>query len=87
MVENLLNIDEEDLSGASNEEVIDMLLQMQRRVLHALRNIEGQQITNINTSKVKDSDGVIGWVIRSDTAPSDARKLWFDISEITGIET
>jgi hypothetical protein len=30
MVENLLNIGEEDLEGASNAEVIDMLLQMQQ---------------------------------------------------------
>ena len=86
MVESALNLSGDDLQGDPNQ-VVDSLMQMQRKILHALRHIESQQITNVDISKLVSELGGLGWIIVSDTAPSDTSKLWWDVSEITGSET
>lgn len=86
MVESALNLSSDDLQG-DNQAVVDSLVQMQRKILHALRHVEGDQISSVNISKIVSSLGQLGWIIVSDTAPSDTSKLWWDVSEITESET
>ena len=87
MVESALSLSSDDLQGDS-QAVVDSLVQMQRKILHALRHIKSDQITNVNIDKlVDDSENILAWIIKSNTAPTDTRYLWWDESEITESET
>ena len=87
MVESALNLSSDDLQGDS-QAVVDSLVQMQRKILHALRHIKSDQITNVNIDKlVDDSGNILAWIIKSNTAPTDTTYFWWDESEITESET